>query len=72
MATNKYFRLSRGLLMDPNVTSLYSFALGLTGSGSSDDRWTALSIHFGSILSSPCECQPVSCLPHPMVCVTSR
>lgn len=41
--------------MDPNVTSLYSFALGLTGSGGSDDQWSALTIHFGSILSSPCE-----------------
>ena len=52
---SKLFQLSRGLLMDPNTTSLYGFVLGTTGTSSDNNKWTAITLNFGSLLSYPCE-----------------
>lgn len=52
--TTGAFKVTKGLLMDPQGLGLYAFALGLEGS-SSDDMWRLIAVDFKSILQSPCK-----------------
>lgn len=52
--TTGSFKVTKGLLMDPQGFGLFAFALGLEGI-SVNDMWRLIAIDFHSILNSPCK-----------------